>query len=84
MSADITTNLGLAEITSSTTYQNKTSISVLNTHATEKIQVQKSASEYIVLSAGQSVSLVAPTGSILPDITIAPDDTLMEAQVIAV
>jgi len=79
----ITTQLTTETITSQTTYSNKTSVAVLNSHATDGCRVQQANGTYIVLSSGQSVSLVAPSGSVLPDITILTDATNLEAQIVA-
>ena len=79
----ITTQLTTETITSQTTYSNKTSVAVLNSHATDGCRVQQANGTYFVLASGQSVSLVAPSGSVLPDITILTDATNLEAQIVA-
>lgn len=80
----VTTNIVTEEITSQTTYQNKTQISVLNSHSTDALRVRQANGTYVVLDSGQSLSLSAPTGSILPDITILTDATNLEAQIVAI
>ena len=79
----ITTQLVTETITSETTYQNKNNIAVLNSHASDGCRVQQANGTYIVLKSGESVSLVAPSGQTLPDITILTDATNLEAQVVA-
>ena len=80
----IIANITTETITTTTTYENKTSLSVLNSHATDGVRVQQSTDgTYIVLASGQSVTLNAPTGSTLPDMTIKTDDANMEAQIVA-
>lgn len=79
----IIANITTTTITSETTFSNKTSIAVLNSHATDGLRVKQANETYIVLASGQSVTLNAPTGSTLPDITILTNDTNLEAQIVA-
>ncbi len=81
--SDIELNLTMVTITATTTYTNKTSVAVLNSHATDGLRVQQSNGTYIVLASGQSVKLNAPTGLTLPDITILTNATNLEAQIVA-
>lgn len=81
--SEIEVNIIMAKITASTTYENKTSIAVLNSHASDGLRVQQADGTYIVLASGQSVVLTAPTGTTLPNITILTDDTSLEAQIVA-
>tara|TARA_Y100000004_G_C8900684_1_gene406250 strand:+ start:755 stop:1006 length:252 start_codon:yes stop_codon:yes gene_type:complete len=81
--SEIEVNIITAKITASTTYENKTSIAVLNSHASDGLRVQQADGTYIVLASGQSVVLTAPTGTTLPNITILTDDTSLEAQIVA-
>lgn len=81
--SEIEVNLITAKITSTTTYENKVSIAVLNSHATDGCRVQQADGTYVVLASGQSVVLTAPTGLTLPNITILTDDSSLEAQIVA-
>jgi hypothetical protein len=77
-------NIVTQTISSTTTYSNKISIAVLNTHATDSLRVQQENGTYIVLPTGSSVSYNAESGSVLPDITILTDASGLEAQIVAV
>jgi acetyl-CoA carboxylase beta subunit len=79
----LTQNIVTETITAQTTYSNKTSIAVLNSHATDGCRVQQANGTYVVLASGQSLSLNANSGNVLPDITILTDDTNLEAQIVA-
>lgn len=82
--AQITANITIEEITAQTTYSNKTSLAILNSHATDGLRVRKPDGNYVVLASGQSLSISAPTGTVLPDITILTDDTNLSAEIVAV
>jgi len=75
-------NVNLGNIDSETTYSNANTISILNSHASDGLRVQKSVTEYIVLKSGESVSLNAQTGFVLPPITIKADGGSISAQII--
>ena len=68
---------------STKTYENKTSIAILNSHASDGLRVKQSDGTYVVLASGQSLVLDAPTGLTLPNITILTDASSLEAQIIA-
>lgn len=76
-------NIITEEITAQKTYQNLTSIAVLNNHSTDACRVQQENGTYVVLDVGQSTVMNAPTGSILPDITVLTDATGLKAEIIA-
>lgn len=82
--AQITANITIENITAQKTYSNLTSIAVLNSHATDGLRVQKPDGNNVVLASGQSLSLQAPTGTVLPDLTILTDDTNLSAEIVAV
>jgi len=75
-------NVNLANISSETTYSNANSISILNSHASDGLRVQKSVTEYIALKSGESVYLTAPAGFTLPPITISADGGSISAQIV--
>jgi|TARA_B110000259_G_scaffold29791_1_gene32191 hypothetical protein len=81
--SEIELNLTMVTITATTIYTNKTSIAVLNSHATDGLRVQQANGTYIVLASGQSVKLSAPTGLTLPDITILTNASGLDAQIVA-
>jgi hypothetical protein len=57
--------------TSPTTLQNLNSISILNGNATNSLTIGISGSANVItLTSGQSVTLQASTGFVLPDLTI--------------
>jgi hypothetical protein len=58
--------------TSPTTLTNLNSISVLNGNASDDLTIAVSGSaDSITLTSGQSVTLTASTGFVLPDLTIS-------------
>lgn len=79
----VTTNMITEEITSSKTYQEKIQIAVLNSHSTDGLRVKQADGTFIVLAPSQSVVLSAPTGTVLPDITIETNDTSLKAEIVA-
>ncbi len=81
--SDIKANVITEEITGTKTYQNLTSIAVLNNHATDACRVQQANGTYIVLDVGQSVNIVAPVNTVLPDITVLTDATGLKAEIVA-
>lgn len=81
--SEIELNLTMQTITSTTTYENKVSVAVLNSHASDGLRVQQANGTYVVLASGQSIKLSAPTGLTLPNITVLTDATNLEAQVVA-
>lgn len=79
-------NIGLGEITTSTAYTNKVLISILNRSGntdTVKVKLTNTPTQFIILSDGQSVTLEAQDGFVLPDITIEAGDTTFTAEVVA-
>lgn len=80
--SDIEANIITEKITATKTYENLVSISVLNSHATDGCRVQQANGTYVVLASGQSVTIKAPTGNTLPNITILTDDSSLEAQIL--
>tara|TARA_R110001592_G_scaffold350599_1_gene646864 strand:- start:3656 stop:3907 length:252 start_codon:yes stop_codon:yes gene_type:complete len=81
--SEIELNLTMQTITSTTTYINKVSVAVLNSHASDGLRVQQANGTYVVLASGQSIKLSAPTGLTLPNITVLTNATNLEAQVVA-
>ena len=76
-------NFTSEEITATKTYSNLVSIAVINRHETDALRVQQENGTYVVLGVGQSVRYIAPTGTILPDITILTDDTNLKAEIVS-
>lgn len=81
--SEIEANITTVKITATTTFENKTSIAVLNSHASDGLRVQQANGTYVVLASGQSVVISAPTGTTLPNITILTDASSLEAQIVA-
>ena len=81
--SDIKANVITEEITATKTYQNLTSLAVLNNHGTDACRVQQANGTYIVLDVGQSVNIVAPVNTVLPDMTVLTDATGLKAEIVA-
>jgi len=78
-------NVSLKEITSSTIYTNKVLISVLNRSGntdTVKIVNTNDATEFITLADGQSVTLQAKDGYVLPSFTILAGNITFRAGIV--
>ena len=64
-------NVTLKRLTTTTTLENKSMVSVLNSHATETLTISSDGgSQAISLSSGQSITLSSAVGFTLPDIEI--------------